>query len=266
MGNFSNLKNLDLISGFSGIRFTTNNVGRGFVNGGGQWGFVGPSSQKPLGEFSNVLLGINNLTLGVTGWVCAEGFSVRKLNYGTINTLDLLTTGSKSTITSNGDPDGLLISSSVGKKIYLYDQVGIGKQKVVKGAALTVSGGVFIGTNGFTANYDISSKTNKYLLWVQNGVVSENFALVKVSDWSDHVFSPDYSLRPLKEVQHFITKNNHLPDVPSEKEIVEKGYNIHEMNKVFMQKIEELTLYVIQQQKEIDYLKEQLNEQKQEKP
>ena len=70
----------------------------------------------------------------------------------------------------------------------------------------------------------------------------------------------------MKEVQHFITKNNHLPDVPSEKEIVEKGYNIHEMNKVFMQKIEELTLYVIQQQKEIDYLKEQLNEQKQEKP
>ncbi len=96
---------------------------------------------------------------------------------------------------------------------------------------------------------------DKFRLFVEKGIVSENFAIINVNDWRDDVLKPDYTLRPLSEVEAFINTNNHLPDVPSEQTIKKEGYEIHEMNKILMQKIEELTLYLIQQQKEIEVLK-----------
>lgn len=81
-----------------GIDFTTSDKCRGFVNQYGQWGFLAPeTSTLPL-NFSNVVKGITNLTLGVEGWVCAEGVSVRKLRNGVTTTLDLLSADGKSTI------------------------------------------------------------------------------------------------------------------------------------------------------------------------
>lgn len=77
--------------------------------------------------------------------------------------------------------------------------------------------------------------------------------------WPDYVFSTNYNLRPLSEVESFIKKNNHLPDVPSEKQIAEQGgANLGEMNTVLLRKIEELTLYTIEQQKAIDLLKQEV--------
>lgn len=77
--------------------------------------------------------------------------------------------------------------------------------------------------------------------------------------WPDYVFSTNYNLRPLSEVESFIRKNNHLPDVPSEKQIAEQGgANLGEMNTVLLRKIEELTLYTIEQQKAIDLLKQEV--------
>lgn len=98
----------------------------------------------------------------------------------------------------------------------------------------------------------------KYNLFVSKGVLSEDFGISPKSTWSDFVFSKDYNLRSISEVATFISENNHLPDVPSAKEVAEEGYSQHDMNRVLLQKIEELTLYTIQQQKEIEALKAQL--------
>lgn len=76
------------------------------------------------------------------------------------------------------------------------------------------------------------------------------------------MFNDNYNLPDISEVESFINENNHLPDVPSAKQVAEEGYSQHDMNKVLLQKIEELTLYIIQQQKEIDALKTQLQESK----
>jgi len=73
--------------------------------------------------------------------------------------------------------------------------------------------------------------------------------------WYDHVFYPDYQLRPLDELETFIKENNHLPEIPSAKEVEENGLDLGEMQGKLLLKIEELTLYIIQQQKEIDELK-----------
>lgn len=103
---------------------------------------------------------------------------------------------------------------------------------------------------------------NKYRLFVRKGVLAEDYAIAPISSWSDFVFSKNYNLPTISEVATFILSNNHLPDVPSAKQIAEEGYSQHDMNKILLQKIEELTLYTIQQQKEIDSLKKQLQESK----
>lgn len=88
---------------------------------------------------------------------------------------------------------------------------------------------------------------------------------IRVNAGADFVFSPDYQLKPLSEVEAFVKENKHLPEIPSEKQMVENGLNVNEMQIKLLLKIEELTLYVIEQnkqnkdlQKQIDELKEQL--------
>jgi hypothetical protein len=83
------------------------------------------------------------------------------------------------------------------------------------------------------------------------------------NQWSDKVFDKNYNLMPLKDVEKFIAKNNHLPNVPSATEVVKNGVAMDEMVSKLLEKVEELTLYTIQQQKEIEELKKKINHLKQ---
>jgi hypothetical protein len=73
--------------------------------------------------------------------------------------------------------------------------------------------------------------------------------------WSDFVFADDYKLMSLNEVESFIKKNKHLPNIPSENEVLENGIDVANMQALQQQKIEELTLYLIDLKKEIESLK-----------
>jgi hypothetical protein len=90
---------------------------------------------------------------------------------------------------------------------------------------------------------------------VINGKLSTLEVEVKASVWPDFVFEPTYNLKPLEEVEQFIKTNKHLPDVPSEKEVKENGLSLGQSDAVLLQKIEELTLYLIEQNKEVKRLK-----------
>lgn len=79
---------------------------------------------------------------------------------------------------------------------------------------------------------------------------------VNVQWWSDFVFSDNYKLMPLGEVKKFIKENKHLPNIPSEEELCKSGLNLGEMQALHMQKIEELTLYVIEQEKRTEEQKQ----------
>ncbi|MCL2290666.1 MAG: hypothetical protein FWC34_08205 [Bacteroidetes bacterium] len=79
-------------------------------------------------------------------------------------------------------------------------------------------------------------------------------------DWPDFVFSKDYNLLSLSEVEQFIAENQHLPNVPSAAEVGVNGINLGEMNAILLQKIEELTLYIIDQEKQIKELKKLFSE------
>jgi hypothetical protein len=97
-------------------------------------------------------------------------------------------------------------------------------------------------------------------LWVDKGVVATDYAITTAANWADFVFDDNYKLRPLAEVERFIKLNKHLPEIPSAQTIRDKGYTLQDMNTRFMQKIEELTLYTIEQDKQINLLKKQLEE------
>ena len=94
-------------------------------------------------------------------------------------------------------------------------------------------------------------------LWVKEDIWIQDF---EPDDWGDYVFEPDYNLMSILEVEKFITENNHLPDVPSAQEIGENGFKLAEMDALQMQKIEELTLYIIDLQKQIAELQKQVED------
>ena len=88
-----------------------------------------------------------------------------------------------------------------------------------------------------------------------NGEIHAKKVRVDLSGWSDFVFEKDYNLPTLKEVETHITRKGHLQDIPDAKEVKENGIDLGEMDAKLLQKIEELMLYTIQQQKEIESLK-----------
>ncbi len=91
-----------------------------------------------------------------------------------------------------------------------------------------------------------------------NGTMKANEVIVETG-WADYVFDKKFSLKPLSEVAKFINENKHLPDVPSAEEIQKNGAKLSELTTKMMQKIEELTLYVIEQNTEIEQLKKQVS-------
>ncbi len=90
-----------------------------------------------------------------------------------------------------------------------------------------------------------------------NGKITSTEVEVTPNGWSDFVFNDDYHLKSLEEVENYISINKHLPDVPSEAEVIEKGVNLGDMDAILLQKIEELTLYVIEMKKEMEILKKE---------
>ncbi|MGD9159114.1 MAG: tail fiber protein [Desulfobacteraceae bacterium] len=91
-----------------------------------------------------------------------------------------------------------------------------------------------------------------------NGTIRAKEVKVE-STWSDFVFEEDYSLPSLNQVESYIKENKHLPDIPSAKQVEEEGISVSEMMKKQMQKIEELTLYVIELKKELTKIKKNMN-------
>ena len=107
---------------------------------------------------------------------------------------------------------------------------------------------------------DVSTAPSGYKLFVEEGILAEKVrvALDGASDWADYVFEDDYKLMPLHEVDQFIKKNNHLPNVPSADEMVESGLDVLESDAILLRKIEEAYLYILQQQEQLDELKKEI--------
>lgn len=108
-------------------------------------------------------------------------------------------------------------------------------------------------------NVGIGTSNPQKLLDVKGTIHAQNIE-VDLNGWADFVFDKDYKLPTLQEVENHINEHNRLPDIPSENQVKEEGINIGEMQAKLLQKIEELTLYVIEQNKTINEQNRRINE------
>ncbi|WP_350288041.1 hypothetical protein [uncultured Croceitalea sp.] len=98
-----------------------------------------------------------------------------------------------------------------------------------------------------------------YNLAVEGKALATGMKIQSVDNWPDYVFEADYELSPLSELEDFIKTNKHLPNVPSAAQVAqEKGFEVATINKALLEKVEELTLYTIAQEKKIAAQQEQL--------
>ena len=94
-----------------------------------------------------------------------------------------------------------------------------------------------------------------YLLSVDGKIICEELKVQLSENWPDYVFEDDYSMHSISELKDFIKENKHLPGIPSAAEVEKDGITVGEMQTKMMQKIEELSLYIIELQNQIDELK-----------
>ena len=97
-----------------------------------------------------------------------------------------------------------------------------------------------------------------YVMAVAGKMLATRVEVFAPEKWPDYVFEEDYQLRSLEDVETYINKYGHLPNVPSSQAIQEGGYSVAQMDANLLEKIEELTLYMIELKKENQLLKEQL--------
>lgn len=103
-----------------------------------------------------------------------------------------------------------------------------------------------MGTDGTTRNFAVQA----------NGNVFARKYTTTLANIPDYVFQPTYKLMPMNELREFIQTNSHLPNVPSALEYAEKGVDLGEMNRVLLEKVEELTLYILQLEERLQSLEE----------
>jgi len=115
----------------------------------------------------------------------------------------------------------------------------------INARTITMMGKVGINTdNNYTGDYD-------YTLAVNGGILTSEVYVKEVDEWHDYVFADDYSLIPLDQLETYINDQKHLPDLPSANEVVDNGYNMVDMDGLLLKKIEELTLYAIDLQRQL---------------
>lgn len=127
-----------------------------------------------------------------------------------------------------------------------YDYTNSGVLKLL--VKLNGSGNMFL-----SGDQTIGTTAEQRNLYV-NGAVQTRKLTVTQTKWPDYVFDSSYHLRPLNQVEQYIRQHKHLPEVPSEAAVAQEGLNVGDNQAILLKKIEELTLYIIQQN-------ERLNEQ-----
>ncbi|MCR9250784.1 MAG: lamin tail domain-containing protein [bacterium] len=120
--------------------------------------------------------------------------------------------------------------------------------------------GIYIDTVTTKVGIGTSIMPGQYLLFVKQGIRAERLRVDVADDngWADYVFEKGYDLMSLSDLKAFVKREKHLPEIPTTKDVNQDGIDVAEMNALLLKKIEELTLYLIQQDSEIKDLKKQV--------
>lgn len=136
-------------------------------------------------------------------------------------------------------------------------RIGIGTETPDANAKLDVNGNIYANGKIVIGTTDITKISNHAL--AVNGSAIFTKAIVKLNaNWPDYVFHKDYKLQSLEEIEQFVNLNYRLPEIPAAKEIEKNGIDLGNNQALLLKKIEELTLLLIQQNKRIKSLENQI--------
>lgn len=141
-----------------------------------------------------------------------------------------------------GTSDFLITNVGAGDTVFANGIFGNESETMV----ITNDGNVGIGKTNPTDKLEV------------NGRIHARWVRIDLNNWSDYVFLPTYELKPLQEVELYIKKHGHLENIPSEEEVLENGIDLGEMNRLLLEKVEELTLYTIELNKKITVLESKI--------
>ena len=120
------------------------------------------------------------------------------------------------------------------------------------------NGMIGIGTNNPDQKLTVKGKIHTQEVLVDlNGAVAPDYVFEKYYQ-GQSALNSDYQMLDLKSLEAFLKQNHHLPKIPSAQKLKEDGLELKSMNLLLLQKIEELTLYTIEQQKQLDALQDQI--------
>ncbi|MBX7182921.1 MAG: hypothetical protein K1X82_12475, partial [Bacteroidia bacterium] len=134
--------------------------------------------------------------------------------------------------------------------LFWSDGLGSGDKNQSAGFVLAPfansANGIRIDANGTVAIGTSYAGNGTYKLAVEGKIVSDDIKVMLRTAWPDYVFEKNHKLMPFEVLQSYVTKNKHLPGIPAAKQVEENGIELGTLNTKLVEKIEELTLYILQ--------------------
>jgi len=249
---------------------------------------------KDANLFNNIALKIHSSGTAEFSTAGSDAILVSQISGGSINfkvrstgLTEITSSNADALIIKNGSAGSVNFNIKSDGKTFIGSNVGIGIQpsstsflNISAGANTSNADLILVGSNNYPNALKIDYKgvalfnvtgTSGSLFKIKNqgidlfavrydGVAFAREVVVTLSSFPDYVFANDYKLISLKEVKKYINLNNKLPHMPSAKEVNENGASLGEIQKITVEKVEELFLYVIQLEEKIEILNNKLKD------
>jgi hypothetical protein len=212
-------------------------------------GTIVPHAQLQVGDgltsvsMGSFLTGIPAYTSNYIGFNASrDAYTTNNNNWKLVGGNNCLNGGAVIAGSLNGDLRFISIPPTSTLPIIMDDAGILNNEKLI----IKSDGNVGIGNP--------QSYPSGYNLYVTEGILTEKLKIALTSDWMDKVFKDDYKLRSLGDLESFIIKNKHLPEIPTTAEVQNEGIDVGEIQIKLLQKVEELTLYILNLNKKIEIL------------
>ncbi len=211
---------------------------RGFIDVSGSDFRIGTNTENNAGNFIVRVNQNESMIVDPTGRVGIHGLPESKFN---------IRSGDDASLTSHGY---LMLGTVAGTSVV------IDNNEIIARGANGAVGNLVLQNDGGTVRIGNVAVPTGYKFGINGKMICEELKVkLASSGWPDYVFANNYKLRSLAQLEKYIQQNKHLPNIPSATEVEKNGIELGDMQKKMMEKIEELTLYIIDLQKQVDKLK-----------